>query len=173
MMTTELSDLFAKGTLAWATETSKSFLNAWNDTVGWSKETPIPSHLITFSGEDFYTATPTKPYFLDFKGGALTEELLQEDFVPKDAWRDVIKSLLRKENAMGFVLIAETEVEGKSALLLSYEGTGGHKYASLVYFNLEEDTLVYEEPRYMNLDNPLIKISSNLSNIFEENDILN
>jgi len=173
MMSTDLSELFAKGTLAWATFTAKSFLQTWNHTVGWSPDTSIPTHIILFKGDDFHTASPEHPYFLDFRGGSLTEDLIEEDFVPKEAWRDVIKSLLRKEKAIGFVLIAETQYEGKNALLLSYEGKGGHKYASLISFTLEEDELVFEDPTYMNLDNRNVKLGTSLNDVFEEEDILN
>lgn len=169
MLDTNSAELFAKGTLAWASNHAKSILDSWNGTIGWSPDNSFPTHIILFNmGED--RIYPEQPYFLDFKNGNIDSN--QDELIPKEAWRDVIKSLLRvNPNSLGFVIVAETVYEGKNSILITYEGTGHLKSVCLIPFEVSEDEIIYQEEKIFSLGN--VKIDTNLTNIFEDTDILN
>jgi hypothetical protein len=171
MLDMNSAELFARGTLSWASNHAKSILESWNETIGWSQDTSIPTHIILFNmGDD--RIYPELPYFLDFKNGIIDDSEGGE-LIPKEAWRDVIKSLLRvNPNSLGFVIVAETIYEGKSSILITYEGTGHLKSVCIIPFHIYEGNIVYEEEKVFAL-NDNVKIDSDLTNIFEDTDILN
>lgn len=172
MLDMNSAELFARGTLSWASNHSRNILESWNETIGWSKDTSIPTHIILFNmGEE--NIYPELPYFLDFKDGII-DDSEDGELIPKEAWRDVIKSLLRvNPNSLGFVIVAETVYEGKSSILITYEGTGHLKAVCIIPFYISsEGHIEYEEEKLFSLgDN--VKIDSDLTNIFEDTDILN
>jgi len=172
MLDTNHAEVFGKGSIAWASFNAVKFLETWHSTVGWSKDTAIPSHVITFSQKD-ESFSPNKPFFIDFKGGALTEDITQEDFISKENWRDIIKSLIRKDDAVGYVFIAESSNPDDSKLVISYEGIGGVRLVNLIGFELVEEELVFKQIKSYSLENSNIQIESHLTNIFNDVDILN
>jgi len=171
MLDMNSAELFARGTLAWASNHAKSILDSWNGTIGWTKDNSFPTHIILFNmGED--RIYPEQPYFLDFKNGII-DDSEDSELIPKEAWRDVIKSLLRANpNSLGFVIVAETIYEGKSSILITYEGTGHLKSVCIIPFEVYEDEIKYGTEKVFAL-NGNVKIDSDLTNIFEDTDILN
>ncbi len=167
MLDSNSAELFAKGSLAWASMNAIKFLQLWHETIGWSKETAIPSHVITFKkdGDTFY---PHKPYYLDFKDGLLSEDITQEDFIPKPFWRGIIKTLLKEEGIIGYVFIAESYSDSENRIIVSYEGIGDNKLISIINFNLVDEELVFEDSKTYSLDNIAIQIESELTNIFDD-----
>jgi hypothetical protein len=173
MLDTNHAEVFGKGSIAWASYNAVKFLETWHSTVGWSKDTAIPSHVITFSPKEDEGFSPNKPFFLDFKGGSLSEDITQEDFVSKDNWRDIIKSLIRKDDAVGYVFIAESSNGQENKLIVSYEGIGGIKLVNLIGFDLVDEELVFNKIKSYSLENSNILIESDLTNIFNDMDVLN
>lgn len=167
MLEMNSAEIFARGTLEWATTHSKSILEIWNTTVGWSKESSLPCHIITFSINEEGNINPDLPYFLGFENGSLEEDSATID---KELWRDIIKSVLRtRNNPLGFVLVAESTLKDENFLLLSYEGVGEVQILSSIPFHLENGEIVFKDILYTQ-DNIL---EENLRNIFSEKDILN
>jgi len=172
MLDTNTAELFGKSSISWASYNAVRFLETWHNTVGWSKETAIPSHVITFSSKD-NTFFPNKPFFIDFKGGSLSEDITQEDFVPKESWREIIKALIRKDDAVGYVFVAESSDLDNNKIIVSYEGIGNIRLVNLIEFDIEDENLVFKDIKTFSLENKAIHIESDLTDIFDDIDIIN